>query len=101
MRSMNLAVLRSIAVTLVANVATCAEKIGADYVISWRPNRTDMVCFGYDENKVRGIITNGLSLCKGGYSHMHLKDVETVEGDVTRLAKWVNLVRDITDKAWA
>jgi hypothetical protein len=88
--------LRSIAVTPVANVRQCAEQIGADYVLSWRPNPTDMVCYGYDEGKIRRIIGEGLAACRGGYPHIHLKDVETVEGDVSRLARWVRLVRDVS-----
>jgi hypothetical protein len=91
--------LRSIAVTPVANVAACAEQIGSDYALSWRPNPTDMVCYGYDEDKVRRIIGNGLAACKGCYPHIHLKDVETVEGDVTRLTRWVKLVREVAEKA--
>ena len=91
--------LRSIAVTPVANVAACAEQIGADYVISWRPNPTDMVCYGYNEERIRRIIGEGLASCSGGYPHIHLKDVETVEGDVTRLTRWVNVVRRVAEKA--
>ena len=41
--------LRRIAVTPVADVRRCAEQIGTDYVISWRPNPTDMVCAGWDD----------------------------------------------------
>ena len=90
--------LRSIAVTPVANVASCAAQIGTDYAISWRPNPTDMVCYGYNEDRVRRIITDGLAACKDGYPHIHLKDIETVEGDLTRLTRWVKLVREITEK---
>lgn len=92
--------LRSIAVTPVANVQLCAEQIGADYAISWRPNPTDMVCCGYNESLIRRIISEGLAACRGGYPHIHLKDVETVEGDVTRLTRWVELVRKIADEVW-
>lgn len=90
--------LRSIAVTPVADVAACAAQIGADYVISWRPNPTDMVCYGYNEERVRRIIGAGLAACRGGFPHIHLKDIETVEGDVTRLTRWVRLVRDLAEK---
>ena len=93
--------LRSIAVTPVANVRLCAEQIGADYAISWRPNPTDMVCYGYNEDRVRRIISDGLTACKGGYPHIHLKDVETVEGDVTRLARWVKLARTVSEQVWS
>jgi len=92
--------LRSIAVTPVADVALCAQQIGADYAISWRPNPTDMVCYGYDEDRVRRIIGSGLGACKGGYPHIHLKDVETIEGDITRMGRWVKLVRTVSEQVW-
>jgi hypothetical protein len=89
--------LRSIAVSPVADVRHCAEKIGTDYAIAWRPNPTDMVCCGFSEARVRTIIADGLAACRGGFPHIHLKDVETVEGDVTRLTRWVRLVRDVSE----
>ena len=90
--------LRSIAVTPVADVRACAEQIGRDYVISWRPNPTDMVCAGWDEARVRRIIGDGAEACRHGFFHIHLKDVETVQGDPTRLARWVALVRVTLDR---
>ena len=30
----------------------------------------------------------------------YLKDVETVEGDETRLTRWVKLVREVAEKVW-
>lgn len=89
--------IRSIGVGPTADVARCAEQMGADFVMSWRPNPADMVCCGYNEDLIRRIITEGLAACKGCRPHIHLKDIETVEGDVTRLTRWVTLVRRLTD----
>ncbi len=86
--------LRIIAVAPLADVAKCAEQIRGDYVFSWRPNPTDMVCCGYDEGRVRKIIREGLTAAKGCHVHIHLKDVETLEGDYDRLKRWVRVVRD-------
>lgn len=91
--------LRSIAVTPVADVKRCAERIGADYAISWRPNPTDMISYGYNETLIRRIIGEGLAACRGGFPHIHLKDVETVEGDVSRFGRWVRLVRAVAEGA--
>jgi hypothetical protein len=90
--------LRIIAVTPSADVAECAEQIGTDYVLSWRPNPTDMVCAGFDEDLIKHTIRHGLEATKGCHVHVHLKDVETVQGEPERLAKWVQLVRDIADR---
>lgn len=92
--------LRQISVTPVANVADCAAQIGADYIFSWRPNPTDMVCCGYDEQKIRAILTNGFRAARNCRVHLHLKDVETVEGDSDRLARWTRLVRQIIEQVW-
>jgi len=92
--------LRSIAVTPVADVAACAEQIGTDYAISWRPNPTDMVCAGWDELRIRRLIGEGLAACRGGFPHIHLKDIETLQGDITRLGRWVTIVRETIDLAW-
>lgn len=92
--------LRAIAVTPTANVARCAEQIGSDYAISWRPNPTDMVCAGWNEERIRRIIGAGLDACRGQSLHIHLKDVETVQGDPDRLRRWVALVRETADQIW-
>ena len=87
--------LRSIAVTPCANLAANAKQIGTDYCISWRPNPTDMVCAGWDEARIRRIIGEGIAVCRGQRLHIHLKDVETVQGESDRLARWVRLVREV------
>ena len=89
--------LRIIAVTPRADVRLCAEQIGADYVVSWRPNPTDMVCCQFDEGLIRRIIRAGLEACRGCRVHIHLKDIETVQGEPDRLARWVRIVRDVAD----
>jgi hypothetical protein len=86
--------LRIIAVTPTADAGKCAEQIGTDYVISWRPNPTDMMCCGFDEAKIRRILRENLEAMRGCHVHIHLKDIETVEGDITRLTRWVEIVRE-------
>lgn len=87
--------LRSIAVAPSADVRACAEQIGLDYSISYRPNPTDMVCADWDEDRIRRIISRDLGFLKGQYVHVSLKDIETVQGDVSRLRRWVGVVRSI------
>lgn len=89
--------LRSIAVTPRANVWESAEAIGRDYVISWRPNPADMVCTSWDEGRIRSILRDGLRACKDGIAHVHLKDIETVQGETDRLARWTRIVRELAD----
>lgn len=89
--------LRLIGVAPAADVGACAEQIGTDYVLSWRPNPTDMVCGEFSESRVRRIIRDAMNKTRGCYRHILLKDVETVEGERDRLKRWVTLARDIAD----
>ncbi|MEI8243984.1 MAG: hypothetical protein WCI17_11995, partial [bacterium] len=86
--------LRRIAVTPFADVQKCAEQIGTDYVISWRPNPALMVCCGWDEARVRRVIREGLAACRGLHVDITLKDVQTVEREPRRLQDWVRIVRE-------
>lgn len=85
--------LRLIAVAPTADLAKCAEQIRGDYVLSWRPNPTDMVCAGWDETRVRHIIREGLATTLDCHLVIHLKDIETVQGDPSRLRRWIEIVR--------
>jgi len=91
--------LRSIAVTPRADVEKCADQIGKDYVLSWRPNPTDMICLNWDPDRVERIIRNGLAASRNSIMHIYLKDVETVQGEPDRLQRWASLVRRIADDA--
>lgn len=89
--------LRSIAVTPSANVRKCAERIGADYAISWRPSPADTVCTSWDTDRIRNLMRNGLDACRGGHVHIILKDIETVQGEPDRLARWVKITRELSE----
>lgn len=89
--------LRSIAITPIADVAKCAEQIGSDYVFSWRPNPAQMVCVGFDEGNIRQHLKRGLEDAQGCRVHILLKDVETVEGDLTRLPRWARIAREAAE----
>jgi hypothetical protein len=90
--------LRRIAVSPFADAPRCAEQIGSDYVISYRPSPADMVSYGFDEDRIRKILTRDLSGCKNGHVDITLKDVQTVQGDSDRVRKWVELTRQIIDE---
>jgi hypothetical protein len=90
--------LRCIAVAPSADLALCAEQIGTDYVMSWRPNPTDMVCAGWDEDRVRRVIRQGLEVSRGTHVHVCLKDIETVQGNLQRLARWTEIAREIAEE---
>ena len=92
--------LRRIAVTPFSDVARCAEQIGQDYVLSYRPSPTDMVGYGLDRHHVRAILTRDLEACVDTHVDVTLKDVSTVEGDPERVKDWVALTRSVIDQVF-
>jgi hypothetical protein len=89
--------LRRIGVSPMANVAACAEQIGRDYVLSYRPSPSDMVSYGFNPDRVRALLTRDLSACRNSHVDITLKDVETVERDPDRVRKWVAITRSVID----
>ncbi len=86
--------LRRIAVSPMADVARCAEQIGADYVLSYRPSPSDMVGYGFDPGRIHRILQRDLKACRGCCYDITLKDVETVQNDPDRVRNWVAITRD-------
>ena len=95
--------LRRIAVSPFANAARCAEQIGGEYVLSYRPSPADMVGYGFDPDRIRAILRRDLQVCRanGCHTDITLKDVETVQGDPNRVKNWVSITRDVIDEVFA
>jgi hypothetical protein len=90
--------LRRIAVSPMADVARCAEQIGADYVLSYRPSPSDMVGYDFDPDRIRRILRRDLAACRGCHVDITLKDVETVQNDPTRVRRFVEIAREVIEE---
>ena len=92
--------LRRIAVSPFSDAGKCAEQIGEDYVLSYRPSPADMVSYGFDEGRIRSILTRDLEATKGCHVDVTLKDVQTVESDPDRIRNWVALTRKVINEVY-
>lgn len=90
--------LRRIAVAPWADVRACAEQIGTDYVMSWRPSPAEMVCTGFVPQRVRTITQDALAAARGCHIDICLKDIETIGGDFSRLVEWTRITRELAEK---
>jgi hypothetical protein len=90
--------LRRIAVSPMADAKQCIEQIGEDYVISWRPSPAEMVCTGFDENRIRRITRETLQQARGLHIDITLKDVQTVQNDPRRFKEWTRITREVTEE---
>ena len=94
--------LRRIAVTPFANAKKCAEQIGKDYILSWRPNPSSMISTGLDEGFVRNHMREHFQVFKenDNYFDITLKDVETINHQPQNVQKWVQIVREEIDRVF-
>jgi len=94
--------LRRIAVSPFANAEKCAEEIGKDYILSWRPDPSLMLATGLDEDRVRKHMREHFAIFKANqnYFDITLKDVETVAHQPQNVAKWVQIVREEIENAF-
>lgn len=88
--------LRRIAVSPFADVRACAEQIGTDYILSWRPNPATMISTGLDEDYVRQHMRDHFQIFRNNHNHFDitLKDVETVRNQPQNVKRWVTIVRE-------
>jgi len=87
-----------VSVTPWADLPACVEQIGTDYVISWRPSPAEMICNGFDPDRVGRTIRQALSVAKEAHIDICLKDVETIRHRPDELVAWFALVREIIDE---
>ena len=86
--------LRRIAVSPFADVKKCAERIGRDYIISYRPNPA-LLAAGYDRENVKQALRRDFGFLKGTCFDITMKDVETVEKAPSRISEWVKITREV------
>lgn len=94
--------LRRIAVSPFADPKKCAEQIGGDYVLSYRPNPSTTVACGFNPVQIKNDLTRDLQIFKanGCQPDITLKDVESVENDPDRVREWVKINRHTIEEVW-
>lgn len=84
--------LRRILMGPLADLKRGCEQIGSDYIVSWRPSPA-VVARGFDEHRIRKIIRQGMKDSRGCHTEIMLKEMMTVEGDLSRLFRWTEIAR--------
>ncbi len=90
--------LRKIGVSPFADLEMSAEQIRGDYVLSRKPNPSNM-SGDFNEEVVRKEIEETVRVCeKYGCSYDYvLKDISTVGHDPSRLSRWAKIVNGVLD----
>lgn len=67
-------------------------------VISWRPITTLMIADRFDDQALRNLLRDGLEQLRGCHVEVHLHDLMSVRGDVTRISRWTEIAREEADR---
>lgn len=94
--------LRRIAVSPFADVERCAQQIGRDYVLSYRPNPSSACSFGVDEDYVRRHLRRDMEILDGNDCvwDVTLKDLETTGGDPNAIVRWTAIIREKLERRY-
>ncbi len=85
--------LRRVSVSPWCDQRFMAEALGDRYVFSRKPNPS-LVCVGFEEEAIRRDLRETLDAARDCVLEIILKDTHTVEGDPSRLSRWVHLARE-------
>lgn len=86
--------LRRVSVSPWANPALLSEKLGADYIYSYKPSPTPLSVCVLDEEQARKDICNILKMTKDNCTEIIMKDNHTLGNNPANLLNWVRIVRE-------
>ena len=86
--------MRRISISPFAPVAPCAEKLGADYIYSWKPHPAHLVG-DFDEEAIRRYLEDALHATRGCVVEMILKDTHTCEHRPKRFTRWIEIAQEV------
>lgn len=84
--------LRRLSVSPWSNVDAMKEILGKDYIFSRKPNPAH-ICCGFEEEAIKADLEHTFSMSKSINLEVIMKDVQTLERDPGRSARWVELAR--------
>lgn len=86
--------LRRVSISPFADVARCAERLGADCIFSWKPHPAHLVG-AFDADRVRAYIRQTLEASRHCVIEMILKDTHTCEHHPERFTWWTEIAQEL------
>jgi len=86
--------IRRISISPFADVEPCAEKLGRDYIFSWKPHPAHL-CGDFNPERIRGYIRHTLDVAGDCVLEMVLKDTHTCDCHPERFTIWTDIAREL------
>jgi hypothetical protein len=90
--------LRELSVSHAADLTVAAERLRGDYVLSWKPNATQMIAT-FDEEHIRRSMEEAFVVARGCNLVVSLRDTQTLFGNPGRVAAWTRIALDASVSA--
>ncbi|MFB3895660.1 MAG: hypothetical protein ACE14V_05080 [bacterium] len=89
--------LRRVSVSPWTDITAAAIELQDKFIYSYKPNPSPLAAFTFDEAAIRESLKQVMQLAKeyGCVLEVILKDTHTVQNDPSRLAKWVELAKQV------
>lgn len=91
----NIPRLRRISISPWANVDIASEKLGKDYIYSWKPNPADLAGETWEPETIRRRLREFRERTKGNIVEIIMKDTHTVRHDPKRMWDWVRIAKEV------
>ncbi len=89
--------IRRISIAPMADVDRAAEKLGGDYIFSWKPQPSHLVG-DFDADMIREYIRHTLDVSRDCVIEMILKDTHTCENRPERFDEWSRIARELVEE---
>ncbi len=90
--------LRKLSASAWCRVDRLVDKVGADYILSRKPNPAVFAGDGWDPGRARRELTGFLERARGCHVELIMKDISTVRYDPTRLWEWAEMAVQVAEK---
>jgi hypothetical protein len=90
--------LRKISTTPWADTASMVEQVGADYVMSRKPNPNIFARDSFNPEMAREQLVEFLDASRGCHRELIMKDISTVRYDPKRLWDWADIAMEVADE---
>lgn len=94
----NIPRLRRISISPWADIALSAEKLGRNYVYSWKPNPVMVSSPDFDPAYIRAATDEFLRKTRGSITEIVMKDTHTVHNHPERFGEWVRITREAVEE---
>jgi hypothetical protein len=86
--------LRRVSVSPWSNRAFMAERLGAHYILSMKPNPADLARDSFHEEKVRAILREDMRTTRACRVEVIMKDNNTIRDDPRRVTRWIQIAKE-------